>query len=199
MILNSSTRVKVVISTRPAHGWRAGLGLFTAATGLLILMWPRMAVATVAVIVGAHLVVAGAVRAVTALRKDGGLRTLYLILGLLLVVAGLLCLRSPFHATAVLVVLFGACWVVNGGIELFHGVSGGGGWLSASGAVSFASGVVVLTYPAPTAHVMIGLFGLALVAIGLMTFVGGAADARAGYRLPAPHTMSAAGRSPSTR
>src|SRR5690349_16820113 len=100
MILTGSTRAKVVISARPTHGWRVGLGLFTAATGLLILMWPRMAVATAAVIVGAHLVVAGAVRAATALRKDGGLRTLYLILGLLLVVAGLLCLRSPVHTTS---------------------------------------------------------------------------------------------------
>ncbi|GAB1515250.1 DUF308 domain-containing protein [Actinophytocola sp. KF-1] len=183
MILNGHTRAKVVISTRPSHGWRVGLGLFTSVTGLLILMWPRAAVATVAVIVGVHLVVAGVVRAVTALRRDGGVRTLYLVLGLLLVVAGLLCLRSPFHATAVLVVLFGVAWLVNGGIELFHGVSGAGGWTSASGAVSFACGVVVLAYPAPTAHAMIGLFGLSLVAIGLMTFVGGAADVRtSGFR-----------------
>ena len=179
MILNGSTRVKVVLSTRPTHGWRVGLGLITAVTGLLILMWPHAAVATVAIIVGIHLIVAGAIRTATALRRDGSLRTLYLILGLLLVVAGLLCLRSPFHATAVLVVLFGVSWLVNGGIEIFHGVSGGGSWTVVSGTVSFASGVIVLAYPAPTAHAMVGLFGLTLVAIGLTTFVGAATDARA--------------------
>lgn len=178
MSSNGSSGVTVVFSTKPSRVWRTGLGLVTAATGLLILVWPDAAVVTVAIIVGIHLIAAGVIRAVTAVTRDVGdgvVRALYLLLGLLLVVAGLLCLRSPFHATAVLVVLFGVCWLVNGGIELFHGVTGGGGWTAASGAVSLVAGIVVLAYPAPSARAMVWLFGLALVVIGLTMVVSAVA------------------------
>lgn len=173
MSANGSAGATVVFSTRPSRVWRIGLGLITVATGVLILVWPDAAVVTVAIIVGIHLIVAGVIRAVTAVTRDGGgtVRALYLLLGLLLVAAGLICLRSPFHATALLVVLFGISWLVNGGIELFHGITGGGGWTAVSGAVSLAAGVVVLVYPAPSARAMVWLFGLALGAIGLTIVV----------------------------
>jgi uncharacterized membrane protein HdeD (DUF308 family) len=179
MSQNGSAGATVVISGRPSRVWRIGLGVVTVATGVLILGWPDAAVVTVAIIVGIHLIVAGVVRAVTAVTRDGGnaaVRALYLVLGLLLLVVGLLCLRSPFHATALLVVLFGISWVVSGGVELFHGVTGGGGWTAVSGAVSLAAGVVVLAFPAPSARAMVWLFGLALVVIGLTVFVAAVAD-----------------------
>jgi uncharacterized membrane protein HdeD (DUF308 family) len=172
-----------VFSDRTSRGWRIVLGLVTAAAGGIILGWPGVAVVTVAVIVGIHLIVAGVIRVVTALPGKAGnapTRILYLLLGLLLVVAGLLCLRSPFHVTALLVILFGLSWIVSGGIELFHGLTGGGGWTVASGAVSLVAGIVVLAYPAPTARTMVWLFGLALIAIGLTLVVAAVADTRRG-------------------
>lgn len=175
---DGSSGATVVISGRPTRGWRIGLGLITVVTGVLILGWPDAAVVTVAIIVGIHLIAAGVIRAVTAVTQDAGnaaIRALYLLLGLLLVVAGVLCLRSPFHATALLVVLFGISWILNGGIELFHGVTGGGGWTAVSGAVSLAAGVVVLAYPAPSARAMVWLFGVTLVVIGLTMFVSAVA------------------------
>jgi uncharacterized membrane protein YjjP (DUF1212 family)/uncharacterized membrane protein HdeD (DUF308 family) len=174
----------VVFSGGPTRGWRIGLGLVTVATGALILVWPGAAVVTVAIIVGVHLIVAGVVSVVLALVRDSGrMRVLYLLLGVVLVVAGILCLSSPFHATTLLVVLFGVCWLVNGGIELCHGVMGGGGWTVASGVVSFAAGVVVLAYPAPSARAMAWLFGLTLVTIGLTVFMGAVLGARDRSRL----------------
>ena len=131
--------------------------------------------ATVAVIVGVHLIVAGIVRIVTAVTRDietGSLRALYLLLGLLLLIVGLLCLRSPFRATAVLVLLFGLSWIFNGVIELFHGFMGGGGWTIVSGVVSLVAGIVVFAYPAPSVRGMVWLFGIALIAIGLVTTLG---------------------------
>lgn len=173
MSTNESSSATVVFSAGPTRGWRIGLGLVTVATGALILGWPGAAVVTVAIIVGVHLIVAGVISVVLALvRNSGRMRVLYLLLGALLAVAGILCLSSPFHATTLLVVLFGVCWLVNGGIELCHGLMGGGGWTVASGVVSFAAGVVVLAYPAPSARAMVWLFGLALVTIGLTVFMG---------------------------
>jgi uncharacterized membrane protein HdeD (DUF308 family) len=157
-----------VISARLSRGWRVGFGLVTVVAGVLILGWPDAAVLTVAIILGIHLIIAGIYRTVTALTQDidGTARALYLLLGLLLIVAGILCLRSPFRATAILVLLFGLSWIANGVIELFHGVSGGGGWTIVSGMVSLLAGVVVLVYPAPSVLTMVWLFGIALIVIG---------------------------------
>lgn len=171
----SSTSVRTVISGKPSRGWRIGFGLVTAVAGICLLVWPEAAVVTVAIIVGLHLIVAGIVRMVTAVTRDidsGSMRTLYLLLGLLLLVVGILCLRSPFRATAVLVLLFGLSWIVNGVIEVFHAFTGGGGWLIFSGAVSLLAGIVVLAYPAPSVRTMVWLFGIALIVIGLVTTVG---------------------------
>jgi hypothetical protein len=54
--------------------------------------------------------------------------------------------------------------------------------LAMAGAVGLAAVVLVLAYSAPTAHTMIGLLGLALIAVGLTTFVGAAGDARTALR-----------------
>jgi uncharacterized membrane protein HdeD (DUF308 family) len=166
---------RTVISTRPSRGWRIAFGVLTVIAGVLILVWPGAAVLTVAIILGIHLIIAGVLRAVTALTRDidsGRTRALYLILGLLLVAAGTLCLVLPFPAAALLVLLFGLSWVVNGVIELIHGFTGGGGWTIASGAVSLAAGIAVLAYPAPGILALAWLFGLALIAIGLTVTVG---------------------------
>src|SRR5262245_14215080 len=140
-----------------SRGWAIGLGLLTVVAGTCVLVWPKAAVVTVAVIVGLQLIVAGIVRMATALTRDidsGGMRVLFLLLGLLLLIVGILCLRSPFHTVALLVLLFGLSWIVNGVIEVFGGFSGGGGWIVVSGVVSLVAGIVVLAYPAPSLHAM---------------------------------------------
>jgi uncharacterized membrane protein HdeD (DUF308 family) len=160
---------RTVISAAPSRGWRIGFGLVTVVAGVLILVWPKAAILTVAVILGIHLIIAGSYRTVTALTRDidsGMLRALYLLLGLLLAVLGILCLRAPFHATAILVLLFGLSWIANGVIEIFHGANGGGVWTIASGVISLLAGIVVLAFPTPSALAMVWLFGVALIAIG---------------------------------
>lgn len=169
------TTTRTVISARPSRGSRIGFGVVTVVAGVLILVWPGAAVLTVAVILGIHLIVAGIYRAVTALTRDidsGVLRALYVMLGLLLIVVGILCLRAPFHAAGILVLLFGLSWIVSGVIELFHGLGGGGGWTIASGLISLLAGVVVLAYPAPSAVAMVWLCGIALIVIGATAAVG---------------------------
>jgi uncharacterized membrane protein HdeD (DUF308 family) len=171
----------VVFADRPSRAARVGLGLITVLAGGLVLGWPNVGVLTVAVIVGLHLIAVGVIRVVAAFTGAAGLpRVLYVLLGSLLAVAGILCLLSPFHAIALLVVLFGVAWIVNGVVELCHGFAGGGVWTAVSGAVSLAAGIAVLAYPAPSARVMVWLFGLALVAIGLTVFV----SAVFGHRRP---------------
>lgn len=171
--------VDAAMAVGRSRGLRITIGVVTAVAGALILAWPDGALVAVAVLLGIQFVVMGIFRIIMAFTfgtfgTDGtGARILFLLLGVLLIVVGILCLRSPFHTTAILVLLFGLSSIVSGVIEVFHGIGGGGGWAIASGAVGLVIGIVVLAYPAPSLTVMIWMFGISLIAGGLITAAGG--------------------------
>jgi uncharacterized membrane protein HdeD (DUF308 family) len=165
-------------------GWSRGLriafGVVTAVAGALILAWPGGTLVAVAVLLGIQLIVGGVFRAVTAFTFETdsvAARILFLLLGVLLVILGILCLRSPLQTIAVLVLLFGISCVVSGALELFHGATGGG-WAIASGLVSIVIGIVVLSYPVSSVSTLVWLFGIALVVVGLTAIVGAFAPTR---------------------
>lgn len=174
-----------------SRGLRIALGVVTAVAGALILAWPGGALVAVAVLMGIQFIVMGIFRIVTAFAfgvDSTGARILFLLLGVLLIVVGVLCLRSPFHTTAILVLLFGLSFIVSGVIELFHGISGGGGWSIASGAATLLVGIIVLAYPEPSLTVMIWLFGISLITVGLITAVGGFGNPSETKSSPVPRT-----------
>jgi uncharacterized membrane protein HdeD (DUF308 family) len=160
---------------------RIALGVVSAMAGLLIMAWPGGTLVAVAVLVGLQLIVGGVVRAVTAFTFDAdsvAARILFLLLGVLLVILGILCLRSPLQSIAVLVLLFGLSSIVSGVLELFHGFTGGGGWAIASGIVGILVGIVVLSYPVSSVATLTWLFGIALVVVGLTAIIGAFIPAR---------------------
>lgn len=164
-----------------SRGLRITLGVVTALAGALILAWPGGTLLAVAVLLGIQLIIAGIVRAVTAFTYDAdsvGGRILFLLLGVLLIIAGILCLRAPLQTIALLVLLFGLSSIVTGALELFHGATGGGGWAIAGGIVSIIVGIVVLAYPVGSVNTMIWLFGLSLLVVGLTGIVGAFAPSR---------------------
>jgi len=175
----SGGRVAAVLS-RPR--WpRLAFGVVTAVAGALILAWPGGTLVAVAVLLGLQLIVGGVFRAIMAFTfpADGvAARILFLLLGILLVILGILCLRAPLQTIAVLVLLFGLSCVVSGALELFHGFTGGGGWAIASGIVSILVGIVVLSYPVSSVSTLIWLLGIALVVIGLTVVAGALAPSR---------------------
>jgi uncharacterized membrane protein HdeD (DUF308 family) len=171
-----------------SRGLRIAFGVVTAVAGGLILAWPGGTVVAVAVLLGIQLIIGGVVRAVTAFTFDAdsvAARILFLLLGILLVIMGILCLRSPLQTIAVLVMLFGLSCIVSGALELFHGFTGGGGWAIASGLVGVLVGIVVLSYPVSSVSTLIWLFGIALVLIGLTSVIGAFAPSRSRERAPA--------------
>jgi uncharacterized membrane protein HdeD (DUF308 family) len=175
MPANRAQTADTIAAIGRSRGWRIGLGVMTAVAGALILAWPGGALLAVAILVGIELIVAGIFRIVTAFSfgPDGAAtRVLFVVLGLLLIVVGVLCLRAPFHTTAILVLLFGVSCVFSGVIELFHGFGGGGGGAIVSGVVGVLVGIVVLVYPVSSVTTLIWLFGIALLVLGLASIVG---------------------------
>ncbi len=158
-----------------SRGLQIAFGVVTALAGALILAWPGGTLVAVAVLLGLQLIIGGVFRAVTAFTFDAdsvAARILFLLLGILLVILGILCLRAPLQTIAVLVLLFGLSCIVSGTLEVFHGFTGGGGWAFVSGAVGIIVGIVVLSYPVSSVSTLIWLLGIALVVIGLIGIIG---------------------------
>jgi uncharacterized membrane protein HdeD (DUF308 family) len=171
-----------------SRGLRIAFGVVTTIAGVLILAWPGSTLVVVAVLLGLQLIVGGVFRAVTAFTFEAesvAARILFLLLGVLLVILGVLCLRSPLQTIAVLALLFGLSCIVSGALELFHGFTGGGGWAIASGLVSILAGIVVLSYPVSSVATMIWLFGIALLVIGLTAVIGAFTPSRQRAAAPA--------------
>jgi uncharacterized membrane protein HdeD (DUF308 family) len=154
---------------------RIAFGVVTSVAGILILAWPGGTLVAVAVLLGIQLILWGVYRAVTAFAFDAdsvAMRIVFLLLGIMLVVLGILCLRSPLRTVVLLVLLFGISCIVSGALELFHGFTGGGGMAIASGVIGVLVGIVVLAYPVGSVTTMIWLFGIALLVLGVTAVAG---------------------------
>ncbi|HWM02066.1 MAG TPA: DUF308 domain-containing protein [Actinophytocola sp.] len=166
-----------------SRGLGIAFGVVTAVAGALIMAWPGGTLVAVAVLLGLQLIIGGVFRAITAFTFDAdsvAARILFLLLGVLLVVLGIMCLRAPLQTIAVLVLLFGLSCIVSGALELFHAFTGGGGWVIVSGVVSIVLGIVVLSYPISSVTTLTWLFGITLVVLGLAEVLSALRPSRRG-------------------
>jgi uncharacterized membrane protein HdeD (DUF308 family) len=138
----------------PMRGLRIALGVGTLALGIVALFWPQITLTLVAILFGVQLILAGAMRIATAVvSKDdaGWLRAVLFIVGILILLAGLICLRNPFVSLLSVAVLISLGWMVNGIMELVAAASGdvpGSRWLHVLlGIVSIVGALVVLFWP----------------------------------------------------
>jgi uncharacterized membrane protein HdeD (DUF308 family) len=146
------------------------------ALGVVVLLWPGVTLKVVAILFGVQLVVAGAMRIATAVVSttvDGWLRAVLFLVGVLILVAGVICLRNPFVSLLSLVILISLAWLVDGVGQLI--VAGSptvsrARWLYVlSGIVLIAGALVILFWPELALLTFTALGGWLLVIFGVMT------------------------------
>lgn len=160
-----------------SRGWAIAFGAVTVVIGVLVMIWPGATVLAVAILFGIQLLVGGIFRLVTAIstsEAETSSRVLFAVIGILSIIAGILCLRAPFQTVAVLALILGLMWVVGGVVEIFHAFGPqvhGRGWAVTSGVVGVLAGVIVLVYPISSLLTLTWLFGILLVVLGVVTIV----------------------------
>ena len=157
---------------------RIALGIGTVALGLVALFWPQVTLIVVAVVFGVHLIFAGAMRIASAVASEtvsGWLRAVLFIVGVLVLLAGLLCLRNPFLSLLGVAVFISFGWIVNGMMELLAAASPevpGSRWLLVlGGIVSIVGALLILFWPGLALLTFNILGGVLLVIFGVMTTV----------------------------
>ena len=117
---SSETSTSMAVSGR-LRALRIGLGIGTVVLGLVTLFWPRITLLVVAIVFGIQLIAVGGLRiasSVVSKGESGWLRAVLFIVGLLVLLAGLICLRNPALSLLGVAVVISFGWIVNGIVEL---------------------------------------------------------------------------------
>ena len=181
-----------------ATGWQAMVfvGVVTVLLGLIIALHPGGSLNVLAVLLGVLLVIAGVFDLVRVFDRSEPHRVWLGIAGLLLVVIGVVLIRHLNLTVALVGLVIGITWIVQGLAELADAFSGGPGerrgWWIFFGLISLVAGIVVVAVPTTSVTVLAVLVGNWFIVTGLVEIVGGFmqrhADSKsqAGHGQPAP-------------
>jgi uncharacterized membrane protein HdeD (DUF308 family) len=153
------------------------LGLVTALFGIAVLVWPGETLRTLGVLIGIWLLIVGATRIVGAFVSERGVghQVLSGVVGVVLLIGGLACLRNVARGVLVLALVVALAWLLSGIAELVIAFQTTGStrmWLIVLGIVSIALGLAFTFWPSlslTTAVLLTGISGL-IVGIGEIVF-----------------------------
>jgi uncharacterized membrane protein HdeD (DUF308 family) len=150
------------------------LGVVSIVAGVLALVYPDITLLAVGLIFGIYLLMAGIFEIVEAIVGDASSRALSAIVGILGIVAGLICLRRPGDSLLALVVVLGIYLIVAGGAHLVLAFvfPEGRGWAILGAIADIVLGIVILSVPKLGLVTLAVLFGISLIVRGAIACVG---------------------------
>jgi uncharacterized membrane protein HdeD (DUF308 family) len=99
------------------------------------------------------------------------------ITGLLFIVIGVILIRHLHLTLALIGLVIGVTWIVQGLTAFIGGIAGGAregrAWWIFFGAVSLVAGIVVVATPVTSLSVLAVLFGIWFIVMGIAEVIGG--------------------------
>jgi uncharacterized membrane protein HdeD (DUF308 family) len=158
---------------RAKWGWILALGIVFVIAGMIALYADVMATASAVLVIGIMMVMAGIAEIIAAFSvKSWGRAALWMLLGVLYVVAGIICFTNPFAAAFILTLFLGLALVIGGVVRMFLAwqVRHAGkpwGWLAFSGLVTLVLGVIIVALWPWSSFFTLGIFlGVDLIFTG---------------------------------
>jgi len=154
-------------------GWIVALGTIYVLVGLIALYSVVSATVATVFVVGIMMLIAGVAEVVNAFQvKSWGKFFLWILLGVLYIVAGFVTFENPLLAAALLTLVLGAALVASGimRIILAFNMKAGAPWIGVvfSGVITFLLGLIILAHWPVSSLYVLGLFlGIDLVFAGL--------------------------------
>jgi uncharacterized membrane protein HdeD (DUF308 family) len=173
-----------------ALSWQisALMGLATLVIGLLVTFQPHASLITIAVLLGVLLIVSGIYQLVQAVHEEERGRVWRIISGALFIVAGIILIRHLHFSLAIIGLLIGVTWVIQGFAAIVGGFSRereARGWSVVFGVISMIAGIVVVSTPIAALTTLAVLFGIWFIVMGVMEIVDAFMIRRVGKRLMA--------------
>ena len=162
-----------VEALRAKWGWIVALGTIYVLVGLIALYSVVMATVASVFVVGIMMLIAGVAEVINAFQvKSWGKFLLWILLGLLYILAGFVTFENPLLAAALLTLALGAALVASGimRIILAFNMKEGTPWIGVvfSGVITLLLGLVILAHWPVSSLYILGLFlGIDLVFAGV--------------------------------
>jgi uncharacterized membrane protein HdeD (DUF308 family) len=160
------------------RSWQASLvlGIVTLILGIIVAVHPSGSLSVIAVLLGVLLLVSGLFHLIRVFDPAEPNRVWLGIAGLLFIVAGVILIRHLDLTKAVIGLLIGITWIIQGVAALVAGLSGGShqgrGWWIAFGVISIIAGIVVTATPVSSLTVLAVLVGIWFIVIGVLEIMG---------------------------
>ena len=166
------------LTAREVTGLRVAFAvsaLVAIAIGTILLVWTTATLAVIAVLFGLYFVISGVVRIVRGVAGTGvatGGRVLNIVLGILVLILGIVALRNPEGSLAVLGLVIGIVWIVDGAAALVEYSTDSSRWPGVLlGVVGIVAGGIVLFAPVETIGVLVTIGGIMLIVSGFVQLV----------------------------
>ncbi|HEX9168226.1 MAG TPA: HdeD family acid-resistance protein [Roseiarcus sp.] len=136
---------------RAKWGWIVALGVVYLIAGVIALGSVVMATVAAVWVVGIMMIIAGVFELIHSFQiKTWGRFLLWLALGVLYIIAGLIFFENPLFTAIWLTLLLGAALVASGIVRIYLGfnMKGGApwGWVVASGVITALLGAIILIH-----------------------------------------------------
>ncbi len=157
---------------RAKWGWIVALGVVYLVAGLIALGSVVAATAASVLVVGAMMIIAGVFEVINAFQvKTWGRFIVWLLLGVLYIVAGFVAWDNPFLTAIWLTLILGAALVASGIVRIFLAFNMKQGspwvWVVISGLITLVLGLIILAHWPFSAVYTLGIFlGVDLVFAG---------------------------------
>jgi uncharacterized membrane protein HdeD (DUF308 family) len=162
-----------------AASWQATLilGVLTLILGLIVSFHPTGSLNVIAVLLGILMILSGIFHLIRVFDPHEQHRVWLGIGGMLFIVIGVVLIRHLHLTLAVIGLIIGITWIVQGLTALIGGISGGvregRAWWITFGVVSLIAGIVVATAPVTSLNVLAVLLGIWFIVMGIFEIIGG--------------------------
>ena len=160
-----------------AASWQVTLvlGVLTLILGIIVSFHPSGSLNVVAVLLGILMILSGIFHLVRVFDRDERHRIWAGIAGLLFIVIGVVLIRHLHLTVALIGLVIGITWVVQGLTALIGGLAGGvqegRAWWIAFGVISVIAGIVVVSAPVTSVNVLAVLLGIWFIVMGIFEII----------------------------
>ena len=157
--------------------WRNVLitGILSILFGVFTLLWPGVTLTSLVWIFAFSVIAQGisVIHGSWITRNVNKNWWIFLLLGIVYIVAGIVCFANPGLTAVYLVILMGISWLVTGLLEIYAAISlrkeiENEGWLILGGLLSVIAGIYVVLRPGAGALALLWLIGGFSIAFGIM-------------------------------
>jgi uncharacterized membrane protein HdeD (DUF308 family) len=141
--------------------------------GLVLLFWPKATLTVVAVLIGLQLVLMGIIRFALLFTREaeGWVKALEGLLGVLLVLAGVVCMKAPFGTLVFLLIVVALGWLIDGVASFVGAIHPFDGWRMLYAGLCIVAAVAVLAWPELALTTFVAVAAWFLILLGILQLV----------------------------